>query len=163
ASAGVRHHVAVSVVGTGRLPGSRYLRAKLAQERAIKASAIPYSIIQATQLFEFLTTIADDATGGTVVRVPPAHVQPVAADNVAQLVAQIATGSPLNGTVEIGGPESFYLDALVQRVLGARNDPREVVAAAHALYFGGELDDRSLLPGDEAELGDIRFDDWLAR
>ena len=162
-SAGVQHHVAASVVGTGRLLGSGYLRAKFAQEKLIKASSIPFSIVQATQFFEFLTNIADAATHGTAVRVPPVHVQPIAADDVARAVAKIATGSPLNCTVEIGGPEPFYLDALLQRVLGARNDPREVIADAHACYFGTELEERSLLPGDEAELGEIRFDDWLGR
>jgi len=161
ASAAVRHHVAVSVVGAGRLLGSGYFRAKFAQEKLIKESSIPYSIIQATQFFEFLTKIADAATHGTAVRVPPVLIQAIAADDVARAVSKIATGTPLNGTVEIGGPEPFYLDGLLQRVLGARNDPREVIVDAHARYFGTELDERSLLPGDEAELGEIRFDDWL--
>ena len=161
ASAGVRHHVAVSVVGSGRLLGSGYLRAKFAQEKLIKESPIPFSIVQATQFFEFLTTIADAATHGTAVRVPPVHVQPIAADDVARAVARIATGAPLNGTLEIGGPEPFYLDGLLQRVLGARNDPRDVIADAHARYFGTELKEDSLLPGADAELGEIRFDDWL--
>jgi uncharacterized protein YbjT (DUF2867 family)/nitrite reductase/ring-hydroxylating ferredoxin subunit len=159
----VQHHVALSVVGTGRLLGSGYFRAKFAQEKLIKESSIPFSIVQATQFFEFLTNIADAATHGTAVRVPPAHVQPIAADDVAGAVAKVATGPPLNGTVEIGGPEPFYLDGLIQRLLGARNDPREVIADAHARYFGAELNERSLLPGDEAELGEILFDDWLAR
>src|SRR5262245_47783635 len=159
--ADVRHHVVLSVVGTGRLFGSGYLRAKLAQEKLIKASPIPYSIVQATQFFEFLTSIADAATHGTGIRVPPVHIQPIAADDVARVVAKVATGAPLNGTVEIGGPEPFYLDGLLQRVLGARSDPREVIADPHARYFGTELKERSLLPGDEAELGEIRFDDWL--
>ena len=163
AAAGVTHHVAVSVVGTGRLLGSGYLRAKFAQEKLIKESSIAYSIVQATQFFEFLTNIADAATHGIAVRVPPVHIQPIAADDVARAVAKIATGSPLNGTAEIGGPEPFYLDGLLQRVLGARNDPREVIADAHARYFGTELEERSLLPGDEAELGEILFDDWLGR
>jgi len=163
ASAGIRHHVAVSVVGAERLLGSGYLRAKFAQEKLIKESSIPYSIVQATQFFEFLTTIADAATHGTAVRVPPVHVQPIAADDVARAVAKIATGAPLNGTVEIGGPEPFYLDGLLQRILGARNDPREVIADAHARYFGTELEEGSLIPDDQAELGEIRFDDWLGR
>jgi uncharacterized protein YbjT (DUF2867 family)/nitrite reductase/ring-hydroxylating ferredoxin subunit len=162
-SARVQHHVAVSVVGTGRLLGSGYLRAKFAQEKLIKESSIPFSIVQATQFFEFLTNIADAATHGTAVRVPPVHVQPIAADDVARAVARIATGSPLNGTGEIGGPEPFYLDGLLQRVLGARNDPRDVIADAHARYFGTELRERSLLPSDGADLGEIRFDDWLGR
>jgi uncharacterized protein YbjT (DUF2867 family)/nitrite reductase/ring-hydroxylating ferredoxin subunit len=163
ASVGVRHHVAVSVVGAGRLPGSDYLCAKLAQEQLIKESPIPYSIIQATQFFESLTDIADAATHGTAVRVPPVHFQPIAADDVARTVAKIATSSPLNGTVEVGGPEPFYLNELLERLLGARNDPREVTVDRHARYFGGEFGERSLLPGDEAELGEILFDDWLRR
>jgi len=163
ATEGVRHHVVLSVVGTGRLLGSGYLRAKLAQEKLIKASSIPYSVVQATQSFEFLTTIADAATHGTAVRVPPAHIQPIAADDVARALAKIATGSPLNGTVEIGGPELFYLDDLLERVLGARHDPREVIADAHARYFGAEINERSLLPGVEAELGTTRFDEWLGQ
>jgi uncharacterized protein YbjT (DUF2867 family)/nitrite reductase/ring-hydroxylating ferredoxin subunit len=161
AAAGVRHHVALSVVGTERLLRSGYLRAKFAQEKLIKESSIPYSIVQATQFFEFLSSIAEAATHGDAVRVPAVLIQPIAADDVARAVARIATHTPLNGTVEIGGPEPFYLDGLIQRVLGARNDPREVVADPHAHYFGAELKERSLLPGDEAELGEIMFDDWL--
>jgi uncharacterized protein YbjT (DUF2867 family)/nitrite reductase/ring-hydroxylating ferredoxin subunit len=163
AAAVVKHYVALSVVGTGRLLQSGYLRAKFAQEQLIKESSIPFSIVQSTQFFEFLTTIADAATHGTGVRVPPVPIQPIAADDVARAVAKIATGSPLNGTIEIGGPEPFYLDGLLQRILGARNDPREVIADSHARYFGAALEERSLLPGDEAELGEIRFDDWLGR
>jgi uncharacterized protein YbjT (DUF2867 family) len=145
AAAGVKHHVALSVVGTGRLLQSGYLRAKFAQERLIKESAVPYSIIQATQFFEFLETIANAASHGSAVRVPPVLNQPIAADDVARTVAKIATGAPLNGTVEVGGPEPFYLDGLIRRVLGARNDPREVVADPHARYFGTELSERSLV------------------
>src|SRR4029077_15975658 len=162
-SARVQHHVAVSVVGTGRLLGSGYFRAKFVQEKLIKESSIPFSIVQATQFFEFLTNIADAATHGTAVRVPPVHVQPIAADDVARAVATIATGSPLNGTVEIGGPETFYLDGILQPALGARNDPREVVADAHARYFETGLEGCSLLPGDEAEFGEILFDHWLVK
>jgi len=163
AAAGVRHHVALSVVDTERLLRSGYYRAKRAQEKLIKESSIPYSIIQATQFFEFLKRIADAATHGSTVRVPPLMIQPIAADDVARAVAKIATDTPLNGTVEIGGPEPFYLDGLIQRVLGARNDPREVIADPHARYFGAELNERSLAAGAEAELGEIRFDDWLGR
>jgi uncharacterized protein YbjT (DUF2867 family)/nitrite reductase/ring-hydroxylating ferredoxin subunit len=163
AAAGVRHHVALSVVGTERLLRSGYLRAKFAQEKLIKDSAIPYSIIQAAQFFEFLQGIADAATHGNAVRLPPVLIQPIAADDVARAVARIATGAALNGTLEIGGPEAFYLDGLLQRVLGAHNDPREVIADPHAHYFGTELNERSLIPGDEAELGEIRFDEWLER
>jgi len=163
AAAGVRHHVALSVVGTGRLLRSGYFRAKFGQEKLIKESSIPYSIIEATQFFEFVTTIADAATHGNAVRVPPVLIQPIAADDVARAVAKIATGTPLNGTVEIGGPEPFYFDGLIQRVLGAHNDRREVIADSHVPYFGTELNERSLVPGEEAELGEIRFDDWLGR
>jgi uncharacterized protein YbjT (DUF2867 family)/nitrite reductase/ring-hydroxylating ferredoxin subunit len=163
AAAGVRHHVALSVVGTERLLHSGYLRAKFAQEQLIKESSIPYSIIQATQFFEFLRGIADAATHGTVVRVPPVLIQPIAAADVARAVARIATGAPLNGTLEIGGPEPFYLDGLIQRILGAHNDSREVIAEPDARYFGTELGERSLVPGGEAELGEIRFDQWLGR
>jgi uncharacterized protein YbjT (DUF2867 family)/nitrite reductase/ring-hydroxylating ferredoxin subunit len=163
AAAGVGHHVILSVVGTERLLRSGYLRAKFAQETLVKRSSIPYTIVRATQFFEFLGSIADAATHGYVVRVPPVHIQPIAADDVARAVAKIATAAPLNGTVEIGGPEPFYLDGLIQRVLGARHDPREVVGDRHARYFGTELDERSLVPGDEADLGEIRFDDWLGR
>jgi uncharacterized protein YbjT (DUF2867 family)/nitrite reductase/ring-hydroxylating ferredoxin subunit len=163
AFAGVGHHIVLSVVGTGRLLQSGYFRAKFAQEKLVKESSVPYTIVQATQFFEFLATIADGATHGNAVRVPPVHIQPMAADDVARAVARIATGTPLNGTLEIGGPEPFYLDGLLQRVLGARNDPREVIADPHARYFGTELKERSLVPGDEAELGEIRFDEWLGR
>jgi uncharacterized protein YbjT (DUF2867 family)/nitrite reductase/ring-hydroxylating ferredoxin subunit len=163
AATGVGHHVMLSVVGTERLLRSGYLRAKFAQEKLVKDSGGPYSILQATQFFEFLSGIADAATHGNCVRVPPVLIQPIAADDVARVVAKIATGPPLNGTVEVGGPEPFYLGGLIQRVLGAHNDMREVIADPHARYFGAELNDRSLMPGDEAELGEIRFDDWLGR
>jgi uncharacterized protein YbjT (DUF2867 family) len=163
AAAGVAHHVALSVVGTEHLLHSGYLRAKFAQEKLIEESSIPYSIIQATQFFEFLQGIADAATYGTAVRLPPALIQPIAADDVARAVARIATGAPLNGTREIGGPEPFYLDGLIQRVLGAHNDVREVIGDPNARYFGTELGERSLVAGEDAELGEIRFDQWLGR
>jgi nitrite reductase/ring-hydroxylating ferredoxin subunit len=153
--------VALSVVGAERLPDSPYLRAKFAQEKLIKESSVPYSIVQATQFFEFLHGIADAATHGTAVRLPPVLIQPIAADDVARAIAVIATSAPLNGTREIGGPEPFYLDGLVRRVLGAHKDVRDVVGDGHARYFGTELAERSLLPSDEAELGEIRFDQWL--
>jgi uncharacterized protein YbjT (DUF2867 family)/nitrite reductase/ring-hydroxylating ferredoxin subunit len=162
-TAGVGHHVALSVVGTDRLLRSGYFRGKFAQEKLVKDSSVPYSIVQATQFFEFLSSIANAATHGSAVRVPPVLIQPIAADDVVRAVSKIATGSPLNSTVEIGGPEPFYLDGLIQRNLGARNDPREVIADRRARYFGTELVERSLIPGDEAELGAIRFDDWLGR
>jgi uncharacterized protein YbjT (DUF2867 family) len=163
AAAGVGHHVALSVVGTQRLLRSGYLRAKFAQEELIRHSSIPHTIVQATQFFEFMTSIANAATLGNTVRVPPVHIQPIAADDVARAVAKIATSPPLNGTVEIGGPEPFYLDGLIQRVLGARKDAREVIGDRHVRYFGAELDDRALIPGDEAELGETLFADWLNR
>ena len=162
ATAGVGHHVTLSVVGTDRLPDCGYYRAKLAQETLIRDSSIHYSIVRATQFFEFLETIAAVATQGSAVRVPTAHIQPIAADDVARALARVATGMPLNGTVEIGGPESFYFPALIQRVFGARHDPPEVIPDPQARYFGALLDERSLLPGDKAKLGKIRFDDWLA-
>ena len=161
AAAGVGHHVMLSIVGTDRLPDCGYFRAKFAQEKLIRDSSIPYSIVRATQFFEFLKSIADAATQGNVVRVPPARIQPIAADDVARALAEFATGTPLNGTVEIGGPESFNMAALMQRVLAAQNDPREVIADPQARYFGAALSERSLVPGDQAELGEIRFDDWL--
>ena len=163
AAAGVGHHVTLSVVGTDRLVHHGYFRAKLAQETLVKQSSISYSIVQATQFFEFLAGIADAATRGSAIRVPPVFVQPIAADDVARAVAKIATGSPLNGTVEIGGPEPFYLSTVIQRVLGARNDPREVIADPHAHYFDAELNVRELVAGDEAELGETRFEQWLGR
>jgi uncharacterized protein YbjT (DUF2867 family)/nitrite reductase/ring-hydroxylating ferredoxin subunit len=160
-AAGVTHHVALSPVGTEHLLESGYFRARCAQEQLLEASTIPYSIVRTTIFFECLGTIADDPADGALVRVPPVLVQPVAAHDVARLVAAIAVATPLNGTIEVGGPEPFYLDGLVQRVLGARNDPRKVVGDAHARYFGAQPGERSLMAGDEAELGEIRFDDWL--
>ena len=159
----VAHHVALTPVHTERLFESGYFRARLAQEQLIRHSPIPYSIVRATPLFESLETIADVATHGSVVRVPPVLVQPVAADDVVRWLAATAGAAPLDGAIEIGGPEPFYLDAIVQRLLGARNDPRNVVADAHAHYVGAQLDERSLIAGDEAELGAIRFDDWLSQ
>ena len=163
AAAGVGHHVALSVVGSRRFLKNGYFRAKLAQETVIKESSIPYSIVQPTQFFEFVATIADAATHGNVVRVSPALIQPIAADDVASAVASIAVGAPLDGTVEVAGPESFHLDALIRRTLGARNDPREVVTDPHALYFGAELSERTLVAGDDARLGTTRFEEWLRR
>jgi len=161
AAAGVRHHVALSVVGTERLQESGYMRAKLAQEKLIKESPIPYSIVHATQFFEFGKRIADDATVGNSVRLPSVLFQPIAADDVASVVARVAAGSPLNATIEIGGPEQFRFDDFIRKVLSARNDRREVIADPHARYFGMELSERSLVPGEGAQLGEIRFADWL--
>ena len=161
AAAGVVHHVALSVVGTERMLESGYFRAKMVQENLIKGSSIPYSIIRATQFFEFVKSIADFSADGDKVRVPPALIQPMAADDVASAVGRIAMGSPLNGTVEVGGPEQFRLDKLVQRSLAERKDPRVVIADPHARYYGVEVSESSLLPGVDARLGTIHFEDWL--
>jgi uncharacterized protein YbjT (DUF2867 family) len=163
AAAGVEHHVALSVVGTDRLPDSGYFRAKLVQEKLIKESSIPYSIVRATQFFEFVNSIADSATDGNTVRLPPVSFQPMAAEDVASLVARVAMGSPLNGILEVAGPEKFRFDELIRLGLSARNDPRKVIADSHARYYGAELSERSLVPGDDAQLGETRFEDWLRR
>jgi RNA polymerase sigma factor (sigma-70 family) len=160
-AAGVKHYVALSVVGTERMPDSPYLRAKSAQEMLIKGGGIPYSIVHATQFFEFIKRIADDATAGTTVRLPSVLIQPMAADDVAKAVGRVALGAPLNGTVEIAGPQQFRFDELIRRGLRARNDPREIVVDPHARYFGAELGERSLLPAGEARLGEIHLEDWL--
>jgi uncharacterized protein YbjT (DUF2867 family) len=162
-AAGVGHHVALSVVGTERLLESGYFRAKMAQENLIKGSSIPYSIVRATQFFEFVKGIADFSTDGNKVRLPSALVQPMAADDVASAVARVATGSPVNGTIEVGGPEKFPLDELARRFLAARKDPREVVADPHARYYGVVLNERTLVPGVDALLGGTRFETWLTQ
>ena len=162
-AAGVTHYVALSVVGTERIPDSPYLRAKNAQETLIKSAGIPYSIVRATQFFEFVTRIADEATVGTTVRLPSALIQPMAADDVAKSVGEIAAGAPVNGTVEVAGPQQFRFDELIRQGLAARSDPREVVVDLHARYFGAELGERSLIPGSEARLGEIRFEEWLGQ
>jgi uncharacterized protein YbjT (DUF2867 family) len=162
-TAGVSHHVALSVVGTERLPESGYFRAKLAQEKLIKESGIPISIVHATQFFEFVNGVADSATDGNTVRLSPALVQPIAADAVASAVARAATGEPINGTLEIAGPEQFGLDELIRKGLSFRGDPREVVADPEARYFGALLEERSLLPSADALTLDPRFEDWLAQ
>jgi uncharacterized protein YbjT (DUF2867 family) len=162
-TAGVGHHVALSVVGTERLPESGYLRAKLAQEQLITASGIPYSIVHATQFFEFFTNIADAATDATTVRLSPALVQPIAAVAVADTVARTAVGEPVNGVFEIAGPEQFGLDELIRKGLRARGDPRAVVADPEARYYGARLEERVLLPGADAITLDPRFDDWLVQ
>jgi len=161
AAAGVMHHVALSVVGTQRLSESGYFRAKMAQERLIEESSIPFSIVHGTQFFEFIKSIAQAATDGNIVRLAPVLIQPIAADDVASAVAKVVVGSPVNGIVEVAGPESFRLDELIRRDLSASHDPREVIADPHARYFGAELNERTLVPGDGAVLGETRFDDWL--
>jgi uncharacterized protein YbjT (DUF2867 family) len=160
-AAGVRHHIALSVVGSDRLPDSGYLRAKLAQEEMIKASGIPYTIIRSTQFFEFLGGIVQAATDGQTVRLSPALLQPVASDDVAALVAKVATMAPANGTIELAGPERIGLDDLVRHYLSAKKDSRKVVTDVHARYFGAELNDRSLTPGDNPHIGSTSFEAWL--
>jgi uncharacterized protein YbjT (DUF2867 family) len=162
-AAGVKHYVALSVVGTERIPDSPYLRAKNAQEALIEAAGIPYSIVHATQFFEFVKRIADEATVGTTVRLPPVLIQPMAADDVAKAVGRIAVGAPVNGIVEVAGPQQFRFDDLIRQALIARNDTREVVVDAHARYFGAELAERALVPGNDAQLGEIRFEQWLGQ
>jgi uncharacterized protein YbjT (DUF2867 family) len=163
ATAGVSHHVALSVVGTERLSESGYFRAKIAQEELIEGASIPYSIVHATQFFEFIKNIADDATDGDTVRLAPVFVQPIAADDVASEVCRIAVGSPVNGIVEVAGPQKLRLDDLVRRYLSARHDPREVITDPEARYFGAKLSERTLVPGDHAILAKTRFEDWVDR
>jgi uncharacterized protein YbjT (DUF2867 family) len=163
AAAGVEHHVALSVVGTDRLSESGYMRAKIAQEKLIKASSIPYSIVHATQFFEFLKGLADISMVGDKVHLPHVLFQPMAADDVASGVARVAVGQPVNGIVEIAGPEQFRLDDLVRRRLASLKDPREVIADPKALYSGAELSERTLLPGNNARLGETRFETWLTQ
>jgi uncharacterized protein YbjT (DUF2867 family) len=162
-AAGVQHHVALSVVGSDRLPDSGYLRAKVVQEELIKASGIPYTIIRSTQFFEFLGGIAQSADGGGTIRLSPAHLQPVASDDVAALVTKVATMAPANGVIELAGPERIGLDDLVRRYLAAKHDSRKVVTDVHARYFGTELNDKSLTPGDNPHIGSTSFETWLAR
>ena len=159
--AGVRHHVVLSVVGSERMLESGYFRAKVAQENLITASPVPYSIVRATQFFEFVKGIADFSTDGNKVRLPSVLIQPMAAEDVASAVGQIAVGSPVNGTVEVGGPETFHLDELVQKALAAWKDPREVVTDPHARYYGVALSEKTLIPGNDARLSPTRFQTWL--
>ena len=162
AAAGVGHHVALSVVGTDRLLENGYFRAKMAQEELIKASKIPYTILRSTQFFEFVSGIAQSGTVGQTVHLSPALVQPIASDDVAAALADVTVGAPVNGTVEVAGPERVRLDELVGRFLRATQDPREVVTDVHARYFGTELNDQSLTPGDNPRIGSTRFEDWLS-
>ena len=163
AAAGVGHHVALSVVGTERLLASGYFRAKMAQEKLIKASPVPYTIVRATQFFEFVGGIAQSATEGQTVRLSPALFQPIVSDDVAAALAEVVVGAPLNGMVEVAGPERVPLDKLVGRFLSLTGDPRQVVTDVHARYFGLELNDQSLTPGDNPRIGPTRFEDWLSR
>jgi uncharacterized protein YbjT (DUF2867 family) len=162
AAAGVAHHVMLSVVGADRLPHSAWFRAKLAREEVVKAGPVPYTIVRATQPFEVVGQIADSSTVGNTVRLPRALVYPATADDVAATLADVAVGTALNDTVELAGPEAFALDDLARRVLDVSDDPRRVVADVHARYFGAELDDHSLVPGDDARIAPTRFDNWLS-
>lgn len=163
AKAGVRHHVALSVVGTERLLASGYFRAKLAQEKLIEASPVPYTIVRATQFFEFVEGIAQSATDGNTVRLPPALMQPVAAEDVAATMADVAVAAPLNGMVELAGPEPIPMDELIRRFLSATRDSRKVTTDAQAPYYGIVVNDQSLTPGPHPRLGPTRFGDWLSR
>jgi uncharacterized protein YbjT (DUF2867 family) len=163
AAAGVRHHVALSIVGCERLADNGYFRAKVAQEKLVKASGLPYTILRATQFFEFVGGIAQAATVGEQIRLAPALIQPIASDDVVAALADVALAPPLNGTTEVAGPEAMPLDELVRRLLRPMQDARQVVADVHARYFGSVLDDQSLTPGEKARIGAIRFDHWLDR
>ena len=163
AVAGVGHHVALSIVGSDRAPDSGYLRAKVAQEKLIRNSSIPYSIVRATQFFEFFKTIADEATDGNTVRIAPVLFQPIAAEDVGKAVTRVAASPPVNGIVEIAGPKQFRFDEFIRLGLRALEDRRVVVADPHARYYGAELGERTLVPGADARLGEIRFEDWLGQ
>ena len=163
AAGSVRHHVALSIVGCDRSPDIGYFRAKVAQEKVIKSSNIPYTIIRSTQFFEFIRATADSSTDGNLVRISPGLFQPIAADDVAAIVADVALAAPRNGITEIAGPERAPFNEFVARYLKAIGDPRKVVSDAEARYFGGQVDARSLVPLGEARLGRIGFDEWLRR
>jgi uncharacterized protein YbjT (DUF2867 family) len=163
AAAGVGHHVALSVVGADRLPDSGYMRAKVAQEGLIRSAGIPYTIVRATQFFEFVGAIAGSGTDGDTVRLPAALMQPVAAADVSAALADVAVSEPVNGTVELAGPDPIRMDELVRRFLAATRDARRVTTDAQARYYGTVLDDRSLTPGDNPRLGPTRYEDWLSR
>lgn len=164
AAAGVRHHVALSIVGTDRLPDSGYLRAKMAQERLIKASGIPYTILRSTQFFEFMGRVADSFSDGKTVRVPPALVQPISSNDVVTALADLVLGAPANDTLEVAGPEKLRFDELIRRVLANNHDARKVTSDVHARYFGTELNDQSLVPASTApRIGTTRFENWLVR
>jgi uncharacterized protein YbjT (DUF2867 family) len=162
-AARVGHHVALSVVGCDRLPDSGYMRAKVAQEELIESSSIPYTIVRSTQFYEFVKTIADAATEGDTVRLPSARIQPIAAEDVARAVGTTAVGTPAGGIVEVAGPEPFRFEELFRQELSARNDPRHVVADPDARYFGATLSETSLLPGEHAQLGETRYEDWVSQ
>jgi len=163
AAAGVKHHVALSVVGTDRLLASGYFRAKMAQEKLIKASKIPYTIVRATQFFEFVPSIAQLATEGASVRVPPVLMQPIVSNDVAAALADVALGEPVNGMLEIAGPDPIRQDELVRKYLNATGDSRKVIPDGHARYYGLEVNDQSLVPGSNPRLGPTHFAEWLSR
>ncbi|TSE14147.1 SDR family oxidoreductase [Mesorhizobium intechi] len=162
AKAGVKHHIALSIVGAERLPDSGYMRAKVVQEKIIRGSGIPYTIVHSTQFFEFLGGIAQSGTVGNVTTVSSAYFQPIASDDVADIMTDVALAPPVNGVIEIAGPEPIRMSDLVARFLRATNDPRKVTADPHARYFGTELDESSLVPGDHPRIGAIRFEDWFS-
>jgi uncharacterized protein YbjT (DUF2867 family) len=162
-AAGVRHHVALSVVGTDRLLASGYFRAKMAQETLIKASKIPYTIVRATQFFEFIGAVAQSATDGQTVRLPHALFQPIASDDIAAFLTEVAVQEPLNGTVELAGPDAIHLDDMVRRYFDSVGDTRRVVSDANARYFGIEVNDQSLTPGKNPHIGPTHVNDWLSR
>ncbi|WP_328499966.1 SDR family oxidoreductase [Streptomyces sp. NBC_00457] len=161
--AGVTHHVALSVVGTERLQESGYFRAKQTQEELIKASGIPYSIVHATQFFEFMKGIADMSTDGDTVRLAPVKIQPIYSDDVAAAVGRTAVGTPVNGMVEVAGPDQFQLDELIRKALTAKNDPRTVITDPHAPYSGAQVKETTLLPGPDAQIAQTKLTDWLAQ
>ncbi|MEU6142011.1 SDR family oxidoreductase [Streptomyces sp. NPDC047081] len=163
AEAGVAHHVALSVVGTDRLQGSGYFRAKQVQEDLIKGSGLPYTIVHATQFFEFAKGLADGVTQGDTVHLPDARIQPIVSDDVAAAVARASVGAPVNGTVEVGGPEAFELEEFIRMGLSATDDPRKIVTDPEATYWGAPLEENTLLPGPDAQTGETRFADWLAQ
>jgi uncharacterized protein YbjT (DUF2867 family) len=162
-AAHISHHVLLSVVGANRLQDSGYMRAKVTQEELVKTARVPFTILRSTQFFEFLGIIANINTVRGSVRLPPALVQPVAADDVAEALADVAESQPMNGIVELAGPEHFWLNEMVREYLNARGDPRQVKTDNQVRYFGAELDDRSLMPSEKARLGSMSFSDWLAR
>lgn len=162
-AAGVGHHVALSIVGTDRLPQNGYFRAKVAQEQLIKLSKVPYTILRATQFAEFVGGIANEATNGQTVRVSSAFIQPIVSDDVAAALTDVALAAPINGTIEVGGPDQIHLDELIRRFLSATNDPREVITDVNARYFGAVLSDHSLTTGENARLAPTHFEEWLSR
>ena len=162
-AADVGHHIALTIVGADRLPASGYLRAKVAQEELIKTSGVPFTIVRSCQFFEFAKGLVQSATEGQTVRLSPAFMQPIAADDVAAALTDVAVAEPLNGTIEIAGPEKIRMDELARHFLAATRDPRKVITDVHALYFGTELTNESLVPAGRARLGPTRFVDWLSR